>query len=107
MPLFYYECVCRCFNDFISFFSSQGQVEAHVMLQTIPPEDAEFYVALQGSRLTHVTAAKRGDDGLTLSFTVPGKVLLSAFFFLKRQLNFTFCFTSSSSHHYRLSLSLP
>ncbi|XP_062291104.1 rho guanine nucleotide exchange factor 28 [Scomber scombrus] len=53
-----------------------GQVEAHVMLQPIPPEDAEFYVVLQGSRLTHVTEAKRGDDGLTLSFTAPGHDLV-------------------------------
>ncbi|XP_032395530.1 rho guanine nucleotide exchange factor 28 isoform X5 [Etheostoma spectabile] len=49
-----------------------GQVQANVRLQANAPEDAEFYVVLQGSSLTHVTAAKRGDDGLTLSFTVPG-----------------------------------
>ncbi|XP_041826213.1 rho guanine nucleotide exchange factor 28 isoform X2 [Melanotaenia boesemani] len=49
-----------------------GQVGACVKLQARAPEDAEFYVVAQGSRLTHVTAAKRGDDGLTLSFTVPG-----------------------------------
>ncbi|XP_068562708.1 rho guanine nucleotide exchange factor 28 isoform X4 [Cebidichthys violaceus] len=53
-----------------------GQVEAHVRLQADAPEDAEFYVALQGSELTHVTAAKRGDDGLTLCFTVPGHALV-------------------------------
>ncbi len=47
-------------------------MEAHVRLQASAPEDAEFYVAVQGSKLTHVTAAKRGDDGLTLYFTVPG-----------------------------------
>lgn len=42
-------------------------------LQANAPEDAEFYVVLQGSSLTHVTAAKKKDDGLTLCFTVPGK----------------------------------
>lgn len=54
------------------FLSSQGQVEAHVSLQAGVPEDAEFYVAVQGSELTHVAAAKRGADGLSLCFTVPG-----------------------------------
>ncbi|XP_035481788.2 rho guanine nucleotide exchange factor 28 isoform X2 [Scophthalmus maximus] len=49
-----------------------GQVEANVKLQAIAPEDTEFYVVLQGSRLTHTTAAKRGDDGMNLCFTVPG-----------------------------------
>ncbi|XP_078018226.1 rho guanine nucleotide exchange factor 28 isoform X2 [Epinephelus lanceolatus] len=53
-----------------------GQVEAHIQLQDSTPEDAEFYVVVQGSRLTHVTAAKRGDDGLTLRFTVPGHDLV-------------------------------
>ncbi|XP_044189814.1 rho guanine nucleotide exchange factor 28 isoform X2 [Thunnus albacares] len=54
-----------------------GQVEAHVILQASQaPEDAEFYVVLQGSRLTHVTSAKRGDDGLTLCFTAPGHDLV-------------------------------
>ncbi|TDH02260.1 hypothetical protein EPR50_G00171190 [Perca flavescens] len=53
-----------------------GQVEANVRLQANAPEDAEFYVVLQGSSLTHVTAAKRGDDGLTLCFTVPGHSLV-------------------------------
>ncbi|XP_044031288.1 rho guanine nucleotide exchange factor 28 isoform X2 [Siniperca chuatsi] len=53
-----------------------GQVEAHVRLQANPPEDAEFYVVVQGSRLTHVTAAKTGDDGLTLCFIVPGHALV-------------------------------
>lgn len=48
-------------------------MEAIVRLQASAPEDAEFYVVVQGSRLTHVTAAKRRDDGLTLCFTVPGK----------------------------------
>lgn len=58
--------------DGFPFFLSQGQVEAHVRLQANAPEDAEFYVVVQGSRLTHITTAKRGDDGLTLCFTVPG-----------------------------------
>ncbi|XP_026210237.1 rho guanine nucleotide exchange factor 28 isoform X2 [Anabas testudineus] len=49
-----------------------GQVEALVRLQATAPEDAEFYVLVQGTRLTHVTAAKIGDDGLNLCFTVPG-----------------------------------
>ncbi|KAM7368740.1 hypothetical protein PAMP_013050 [Pampus punctatissimus] len=49
-----------------------GQVEARLMFQAIAPQDAEFYVVLQGSRLAHVTAAKREDDGLTLCFTAPG-----------------------------------
>lgn len=42
-------------------------------LQTSAPEDAEFYVVVQGTRLTHVTAAKIGFDGLNLCFTVPGR----------------------------------
>ncbi|KAM7392557.1 hypothetical protein PAMA_007597 [Pampus argenteus] len=49
-----------------------GQVEARLVLQAVAPQDAEFYVVLQGSRLGHVTAGKRGDDGLTLCFTAPG-----------------------------------
>ncbi|XP_040013319.1 rho guanine nucleotide exchange factor 28 isoform X2 [Xiphias gladius] len=53
-------------------------VEAIVRLQASAPEDAEFYVVVQGSRLTHVTAAKRRDDGLTLCFTVPGHDLVEA-----------------------------
>ncbi|XP_070845479.1 rho guanine nucleotide exchange factor 28 [Chaetodon trifascialis] len=55
-----------------------GQVEARVRLQANAPEDAELYVVLQGSTLTHVTAAKRGDDGLTLCFTAPGHPLVEA-----------------------------
>ncbi|XP_019124676.1 rho guanine nucleotide exchange factor 28 isoform X2 [Larimichthys crocea] len=55
-----------------------GLVEARVRLQANAPEDAEFYVVVQGSRLTHVTAAKRGDDGLTLCFTVPGHAIVEA-----------------------------
>ncbi|XP_036973183.1 rho guanine nucleotide exchange factor 28 isoform X2 [Acanthopagrus latus] len=49
-----------------------GQVEAHVRLQAKAPEDAEFYVIVQGSTLSHVTAAKTGDDGMTLCFAAPG-----------------------------------
>lgn len=41
-------------------------------LQAAVPEDAEFYVVVQGSTLTHVTQAKRGADALSLSFIVPG-----------------------------------
>ncbi|XP_068430025.1 rho guanine nucleotide exchange factor 28 isoform X2 [Clinocottus analis] len=52
-----------------------GQVEARVRIQTTAPEGAEFYVAVQGSERTHVTAARREADGLTLSFTVPGHAL--------------------------------
>lgn len=48
-------------------------MEAHIRLQTSAHEDAEFYVVVQGSRLTHVTAAKRRHDGMTLGFTVPGR----------------------------------
>ncbi|XP_029371284.1 rho guanine nucleotide exchange factor 28 isoform X2 [Echeneis naucrates] len=53
-----------------------GQVEAKLKLQGSAPEDAEFYVVVRGSRLTHVTTAKRGDDGFTLCFTVPGHDLV-------------------------------
>ncbi|XP_072228773.1 rho guanine nucleotide exchange factor 28 isoform X2 [Leuresthes tenuis] len=49
-----------------------GQVKAHVILQAGAPEDAEFYVVVQGSQLIHVTAAKRENNGLTLCFIVPG-----------------------------------
>ncbi|XP_070706318.1 rho guanine nucleotide exchange factor 28 [Pempheris klunzingeri] len=52
-----------------------GQVEAQVRLEANAPEDAEFYIVVQGSGLTHVTAAKKGDDGLTFCFTVPGHAL--------------------------------
>ncbi|KAG7241218.1 hypothetical protein INR49_025961 [Caranx melampygus] len=55
-----------------------GQVEANVRLQASVPEDAEFYIVVQGSRLVHVTTAKRRDDGLTLCFTVPGHDLVEA-----------------------------
>lgn len=41
-------------------------------LEASAPEDAEFYVVLRGSALTHVTTAKRGLDSLTLHFTAPG-----------------------------------
>lgn len=41
-------------------------------LEASAPEDAEFYVVIRGSTLTHVTTAKRGLDGLTLRFTAPG-----------------------------------
>lgn len=50
-------------------------MEAHVGVHADAPEDAEFYVVVQGSRLTHITTAKREDDGLTLCFTVPGMLI--------------------------------
>uniref|UniRef100_A0A3Q1EM94 Rho guanine nucleotide exchange factor (GEF) 28a n=1 Tax=Acanthochromis polyacanthus TaxID=80966 RepID=A0A3Q1EM94_9TELE len=56
--------------------TEEGQVEAHARLRTRAPENAEFYVVVQGSRLTHVTTAKRVDDGLSLCFTVPGHDLV-------------------------------
>lgn len=60
-------------------FFSQGQVEASVRLETSLPEDAEFYVVVRGSKLTHVTTAKRGADGLSLRFTVPGMLTSESF----------------------------
>lgn len=71
------------------------------MLQAIPPEDAELYVVLQGSRLTHVTAAKRGDDGLTLSFTAPGKSFCQPF--KNTQISFFTCHRLTSFYHHFLS----
>lgn len=62
-------------------------------LQANAPEDAEFYVVVQGSRLTHVTAAKRGDDGLTLCFTVPGMLTL------KKQISLFACHYLIISNH--------
>ncbi|KAK7896077.1 hypothetical protein WMY93_021402 [Mugilogobius chulae] len=51
-----------------------GQEEHHVQLHfdASYSEDEEFYLVIQGSRLTHVTKAKLRDDGRTLSFVVPG-----------------------------------
>ncbi|XP_043951909.1 rho guanine nucleotide exchange factor 28 isoform X4 [Gambusia affinis] len=49
-----------------------GQVDGCMLLQEAVPEDGEFYVVAEGSRLTHVATAKRGSDERTLSFTVPG-----------------------------------
>ncbi|XP_054908330.1 rho guanine nucleotide exchange factor 28 isoform X2 [Poeciliopsis prolifica] len=49
-----------------------GQVDGCMLLQEAVPEDGEFYVVAEGSRLTHVTTAKRGSDERTLCFTVPG-----------------------------------
>ncbi|XP_071205646.1 rho guanine nucleotide exchange factor 28-like [Salvelinus alpinus] len=53
-----------------------GQVEVRAVLQ-VPdldrePEQTEFYVVLEGSRLAHVTVVKRAEDGESLCFTVPG-----------------------------------
>ncbi|KAM6984923.1 rho guanine nucleotide exchange factor 28 [Aplochiton taeniatus] len=49
-----------------------GQVTAWAVLQDLVPEHAEFYVVLVGCRLSHVTVGNRTEDGLSLSFTVPG-----------------------------------
>ncbi|XP_038821627.1 rho guanine nucleotide exchange factor 28-like [Salvelinus namaycush] len=38
----------------------------------LEPEQTEFYVVLEGSRLAHVTVGKRTEDGKSLCFTVPG-----------------------------------
>ena len=37
------------------------------------PEQTEFYVVLEGSRLAHVAVVKRAEDGESLCFTVPGE----------------------------------
>lgn len=49
-------------------------MQANVKLKTAVPHDADFYIVVQGSMLAHVTAAERQEveDGLTLSFMVPG-----------------------------------
>ncbi|KAM8828710.1 rho guanine nucleotide exchange factor 28 isoform 4-T4 [Spinachia spinachia] len=49
-----------------------GQVEAVMSSQADAPEEAEFYVVVRGSELTHVTAARRAADGRSLCYTVPG-----------------------------------
>lgn len=67
----------------------QGQVEARVKLQAAAPEDAEFYVVVQGSALTHVTRAKRGADALSLSFIVPG--ILPSLFLIQIPVSFHGC----------------
>ncbi|XP_033979177.1 rho guanine nucleotide exchange factor 28 isoform X1 [Trematomus bernacchii] len=69
-----------------------GQVEAHVRFQANAPENAEFYIVVQGSDLTHVTAAKRGDDGQSLCYTVPGHALVEVasvtpYFYAEDQVN--------------------
>ncbi|XP_064799205.1 LOW QUALITY PROTEIN: rho guanine nucleotide exchange factor 28-like [Oncorhynchus masou masou] len=53
-----------------------GQVEVRAVLQ-VPdldrePEQTEFYVVLEGSKLAHVAVVKRAEDGESLCFTVPG-----------------------------------
>ena len=55
--------------------SSQGQLEVCALLQVpdLEPEQTEFYVVLEGSRLAHVTVGKRTEDGKSLCFTVPGE----------------------------------
>lgn len=53
-------------------------MEASVKLRAAAPEDAEFYVVVQGYALTHVTRARRGADALSLGFIVPG-ILYSSF----------------------------
>ncbi|XP_055087656.1 rho guanine nucleotide exchange factor 28 isoform X2 [Periophthalmus magnuspinnatus] len=66
-----------------------GLGQHHIQLdsETSCSEDAEFYVLVQGSRLTHVTAAKMGDDGQTLSFVVPGHDLPEAVSFTPYRLS--------------------
>lgn len=54
---------------------SQGQVEAHLKLEASVTGDAEVYVVVHGSTVTHVTVAERADDDLILRFTVPGMSL--------------------------------
>ncbi|XP_045545813.1 rho guanine nucleotide exchange factor 28 isoform X4 [Salmo salar] len=51
-----------------------GQLEVCAVLQVpdLEPEQTEFYVVLEGSRLAHVTVGKRTEDGKSLCFTVPG-----------------------------------
>ncbi|XP_064828293.1 rho guanine nucleotide exchange factor 28-like isoform X2 [Oncorhynchus masou masou] len=51
-----------------------GQLEVCALLQVpdLEPEQTEFYVVLEGSRLAHVTVGKRTEDGKSLCFTVPG-----------------------------------
>uniref|UniRef100_A0A8C7JLI7 Rho guanine nucleotide exchange factor 28 n=1 Tax=Oncorhynchus kisutch TaxID=8019 RepID=A0A8C7JLI7_ONCKI len=49
-----------------------GQLEVCALLQVLEPEQTEFYVVLEGSRLVHVTVGKRTEDGKSLCFTVPG-----------------------------------
>ncbi|KAM9437737.1 rho guanine nucleotide exchange factor 28-like isoform 3-T3 [Salvelinus alpinus] len=51
-----------------------GQLEVCALLQVpdLEPEQTEFYVVLEGSRLAHVTLGKRTEDGKSLCFTVPG-----------------------------------
>ncbi|CAB1332339.1 unnamed protein product, partial [Coregonus sp. 'balchen'] len=54
--------------------TSPGQVEVCAVLQVpdLEPEQTEFYVVLEGSRLAHVTVGKRTEDGKSLCFTAPG-----------------------------------
>ncbi|XP_013883841.1 rho guanine nucleotide exchange factor 28 [Austrofundulus limnaeus] len=69
-----------------------GQVESCVRIQERAPHDAQFYIVAQGSKLTHVTEAKRGNDEQTLYFTVPGHdcvevVSVTAYFYTNDQVN--------------------
>ncbi|XP_028830368.1 rho guanine nucleotide exchange factor 28 isoform X3 [Denticeps clupeoides] len=51
-----------------------GQVETCVLQQEPDhvPEGCEYYVALEGSTLGHVTSAQSSADGKLLHFTIPG-----------------------------------
>lgn len=75
--LLYSAFVLKCIKvDPFLLFLSQGQVESCVKIQERAPQNAQFYIVAQGSKLKHVTEAKRGNDEQTLYFTVPGKFIL-------------------------------
>lgn len=78
----------KCNKSTNGCFFPQGQVEASISLETAAPVDAEFYVVVQGSTLTHVTTARRDTDALSLRFTVPGILTSNSFYIL------------FSSHHF-------
>ncbi|XP_072570519.1 rho guanine nucleotide exchange factor 28 isoform X2 [Paramormyrops kingsleyae] len=53
-----------------------GRVKVCAVLQTadavLLPEDAEFYIVLEGSSLNHISVAQRAGEGCDLDFIVPG-----------------------------------
>ncbi|XP_048875631.1 rho guanine nucleotide exchange factor 28 isoform X2 [Brienomyrus brachyistius] len=53
-----------------------GRVKVCAVLQTtdavLLPEDAEFYIVLEGSSLNHIAVAQRAGEGCDLNFIVPG-----------------------------------
>ncbi|KAK0150676.1 Rho guanine nucleotide exchange factor 28 [Merluccius polli] len=55
----------------------QGQVEAYALFQDpiVGSEEADFYVVLEGSTLTHVAVARQRSGEGCLWFTVPGMFL--------------------------------